>query len=174
MSLLSCQVFTLHLPPTIVVSLPRNRRIAFVITLLSGRAALWGNYRLGNRNFPAALRFSHSRRRFLHWIPHFGGRVPVEFRSAVGYVFSWTCWLCQGRDLRTGVTHVAGWFSQSGLFGWMPDYSREVSELAELRRVNRLDHLPIPYRDADVGFSEPEPMQMGRSRLSLEEKWRRA
>ncbi len=34
--------------------------------------------------------------------------------------------------------------------------------------VNRLDHLPIPYRDADVGFSEPEPMQMGRSRLSLE------
>ncbi len=40
--------------------------------------------------------------------------------------------------------------------------------------VNRLDHLPIPYRDADVGFAKPEPMQMGRSRLSLEEKrrWR--
>ncbi len=39
--------------------------------------------------------------------------------------------------------------------------------------VNRLDHLPVPYCDADVGFSEPEPMQMGRSRLSLEEKRRR-
>ncbi len=39
--------------------------------------------------------------------------------------------------------------------------------------VNRLDHLPITYRDADVGFAEPEPMQMGRSRLSLEEKRRR-
>ncbi len=38
---------------------------------------------------------------------------------------------------------------------------------------NRLDHLPIPYRDADIGFAEPEPMQMGRPRLSLEEKWRR-
>ncbi len=39
--------------------------------------------------------------------------------------------------------------------------------------VNRLDHLPVPYCDADVGFSESEPMQMGRSRLSLEEKRRR-
>ncbi len=34
-------------------------------------------------------------------------------------------------------------------------------------------HPPILYRDADVGFAEPEPMQMGRSRLSLEEKRRR-
>ncbi len=38
---------------------------------------------------------------------------------------------------------------------------------------NRLDHLPIPYRDADISFAEPEPMQMGRPRLSLEEKRRR-
>ncbi len=35
---------------------------------------------------------------------------------------------------------------------------------------NRLDHLPIPYRDADISFAEPEPMQMGRPRLS----WRRS
>ncbi len=38
---------------------------------------------------------------------------------------------------------------------------------------NRPDHLPIPYRDTDIGFAEPEPMQMGRPRLSLEEKRRR-
>ncbi len=33
---------------------------------------------------------------------------------------------------------------------------------------NRLDHLPIPYRDADISFAEPEPMQLGRPRLSEE------
>lgn len=39
--------------------------------------------------------------------------------------------------------------------------------------VNLLYHPPITSCDTNVSSSEPEPMQMGRSRLSLEEKRRR-
>ncbi len=145
MPLLSCQMFTLYLPPTIVVSYRGiEDSIRHHTTLWTGSSL--GNYRLGAEtsllhfvsvifggdqkgvwsggfgqrggSFSGGVTAGRSERHwFLHWIPHFGGRVTVEFRSAVGYVFSWTCWLCQGRDLRTGVTHVAGWFGQSGYSG---------------------------------------------------------
>ncbi len=145
MPLFPCQVFTIHLPPTIIVSYRGiEDSIRHHTTLWTGSSL--GNYHLGAEtsllhlvsvilrgeqkgvwsggfgqrggSFSGGVTAGRSERHwFLHWIPHFGGRVPLEFRSAVGYVFSWTCWLCQGRDLRTGVTYVAGWFSQSGYSG---------------------------------------------------------
>ncbi len=91
-------------------------KIAFVITLLSGRAARWGTT-VWEQKLPCRRR----------WMV-----IRVDARL-------------QQRGQR----------------------ARRASA------DNRLDHLPIPYRDADISFAKPEPMQMGRPRLSLEEKRRR-
>ncbi len=91
-------------------------KIAFVITQLSGRAALWGTT-IWEQKLPCCTSFQsftedirkvfdraasgREAARFLVELrqadrsvtdySHFGGRVPLEFRSAVRYVFSWTC-----------------------------------------------------------------------------------
>ncbi len=95
-------------------------KIAFVITLLSGRAALWGTtvweqklpYCTSFQSFSEEIRKVFDRAasgrevaRFLAELRQgdrsvtdfsiefrtLAGRVSLEFRSAVGYVFSWTC-----------------------------------------------------------------------------------
>ncbi len=120
MPLLPCQMFTLYLPPTIVVSYRGiEDSIRYHTTLWTGSSL--GNYRLGaETSLPSSL----------------DGLVSLAIRV----------------DAR---------LQQRG------QRARRASA------DNRLDHLPIPYRDGDISFGKPEPMQMGRPRLSLEEKRRR-
>ncbi len=121
-------------------------KIAFVITLLFGWAALWGTT-VWEQKLPCCTSFlsfseeikkvfdravsgrevarflagvmagKSERHRLLHWIPHPGDGVLLEFRSPVGYVFTWTGCIYQRQDLLTGVTYIAGWLSQSGYSG---------------------------------------------------------
>ncbi len=145
MSLFPFQVFSIHFPPTIVIS---NWGIEDSV---GHNAALWTGGSLGNYSVGAEASLLHfvsvifgrdqkgfwsggfgqrggsfsggvtagrsERHRLLHWIPHPGGGVPLEFRSTVGYIFTWTGVIYQRWDLFTGATYIAGWLSQSGYSG---------------------------------------------------------
>ncbi len=141
-------------------------KIAFVITLLSGRAALWGTT-VWEQKLPCCTlfqSFSEEIRKVFDRAA--SGREAARFLA----------------ELRQGDRSVTDFSielptSLDGLVSLAIRVDAILQQRGQRARrasaVNRLDHLPIPYRDADIGFAEPEPMQMGRSRLSLEEKRRR-
>ncbi len=172
-------------------------KIAFVITLLSGRAALWGTT-VWEQKLPCCTSFQsflEEIRKVFDWAA--SGREAARFLAE----------LRQGDrsviEFRT-LAAECQWNSEAQwdmFFHGLADYVKDEIYALELptsldglvslairvdarlqqrgqraRRAsadNRPDHLPIPYRDTDIGFAEPEPMQMGRPRLSLEEKGRR-
>ncbi len=176
-------------------------KIAFVITLLSGRAALWGTT-IWEQKLPCCTSFQSFSEEIRKVFDRAASgrevaRFLVELRQGDRSVTDFSIELCT-------LAAECRWNSEAQwdmFFHGLADYVKDEIYALELptsldglvslairvdarlqqrsqraRRasaVNRLDHLPIPYCDADVGFSEPEPMQMGRSRLSLEEKRRR-
>ncbi len=171
MPLLSCQVFTLHLPPTIVVSYRGiEDSICHHTTLWTGSSL--GNYRLGTETS------------LLHFVSViFGGDFSIEFRTLAAECrwnseAQWDMFFHGLADyVKDEIYALELPTSLDGLVSLAIRVDARLQQRGQQARrasaVNRLDHLPIPYRDADVGFSEPEPMQMGRYRLSLEEKRRR-
>ncbi len=163
-------------------------KIAFVITLLSGRAALWGTTVWEEEIRKVFDRAASGRE---------AARLLAELRQGDRSITDFSI------EFRT-LAAECRWNSEAQwdmFFHGLADYVKDEIYALELptsldglvslairvdarlqqrgpraRRasaVNRLDHPPISYRDADVGFAEPEPMQMGRSSLSLEEKRRR-
>ncbi len=163
MPLLSCQMFTLYLPPTIVVSYRGiEDSIRHHTTLWTGSSL--GNYRLGAEtsllHFVSVI-FGGDQKGV--WSGGFGQRGGsfsggvTAGRSAASLIspLNSALWrqsaggiqkrsgICFFMDLlimsRTRSTHWSyprRWMVWSvWLFGWMPDYSREVSEHAELRRT---------------------------------------
>ncbi len=147
-------------------------KIAFVITLLSGRAALWGTT-VWEQKLPCCTSFQSfseeiSPLNSALWRQSAGG---IQKRSGICFFHGLADYVkdeIYALELPT---------SLDGLVSLAIRVDARLQQRGQRARrasaVNRLDHLSIPYRDADVGFSEPEPMQMGRSRLSLEEKRRR-
>ncbi len=176
-------------------------KIAFIITLLSGRAALWGTT-VWEQKLPCCTSFQSFSEEIRKVFDRAASgreaaRLLAELRQGDRSVTDFSI------EFRT-LAAECRWNSEAQwdmFFHGLADYVKDEIYALELptsldglvslairvdarlqqrgpraRRasaVNRLDHLPIPYRDADVGFAEPEPMQMGRSRLSLEEKRRR-
>ncbi len=173
-------------------------KIAFVITLLSGRAALWGTI-VWEQKLPCCASFqlfSEEIRKVFDRAAsgREAARLLAELRQGDRSVTDFSI------EFRT-LAAECRWNSEAQwdmFFHGLADYVKDEIYALELptsldglvslairvdarlqqrspraRRasaVNRLDHPPISYRDADVGFAEPEPMQMGRSSLSLEEK----
>ncbi len=176
-------------------------KIAFVITLLSGRAALWGTT-VWEQKLPCCASFqlfSEEIRKVFDRAAsgREAARLLAELRQGDRSVTDFSI------EFRT-LAAECRWNSEAQwdmFFHGLADYVKDEIYALELptsldglvslairvdarlqqrgpraRRasaVNRLDHPPISYRDADVGFAEPEPMQMGRSSLSQEEKRRR-
>ncbi len=176
-------------------------KIAFVITLLSGRAALWGTT-VWEQKLPCCTSFQSFSEEIRKVFDRAASgreaaRFLAELRQADRSVTDFSI------EFRT-LAAECRWNPEAQwdmFFHGLADYVKDEIYTLELptsldglvslairvdarlqqrgqraRRTsvnNRLDHLPIPYRDADIGFAEPDPMQMGRSRLSLEEKRRR-
>ncbi len=175
-------------------------KIAFIITLLSGRAALWGTT-VWEQKLPCCTSFQSFSEEIRKVFDRAASgreaaRLLAELRQGDRSVTEFSI------EFRT-LAAECRWNSEAQwdmFFHGLADYVKDEIYALELptsldglvslairvdarlqqrgpracraSAVNRLDHLPIPYRDADVGFAEPEPMQMGRSRLSLEEKRR--
>ncbi len=176
-------------------------KIAFVITLLSGRAAHWGTT-VWEQKLPCCTSFQSFSEEIRKVFDRAASgreaaRFLAELRQGDRSVTDFSI------EFRT-LAAECRWNSEAQwdmFFHGLADYVKDEIYALELptsldglvslairvdarlqqrgqraRRAsadNRLDHLPIPYRDADISFAEPEPMQMGRSRLSLEEKRRR-
>ncbi len=170
MPLFPCQVFTIHLPPTIVISYwGIEDSVCHYTTLWTGGSL--GNYRLAH--FLAELR--QGDRSITDY--------SIEFRTLAAECrwnleAQWDMFFHGLADyVKDEIYTLELPTSLDGLVSLAIRVDARLQQRNQRARrasaVNRLDHLHVPYCDADVGFSEPEPMQMGRSRLSLEEKRRR-
>ncbi len=159
-------------------------KIAFVITLLSGRAALWGTTVWEQKLLCCASfqSFSEEIRKVFDRAAsgREAARLLAELRQGDRSVTDFSI------EFRT-LAAECRWNSEAQwdmFFHGLADYVKDEIYALELptsldglvslairvdarlqqrgpraRRasaVNRLDHPPIPYRDADVGFAEPE------------------
>ncbi len=176
-------------------------KIAFIITLLSGWVALWGTT-VWEQKLPCCTSFqSFSEEIRKVFDRAASGREAARFladlrqgdRSVTNYSIEFRTLAAECRwnleaqwDMffhglaDNGKDEIYTLDLPTSLDGLVSLAIRVDARLKQRNQrarrasaVNRLDHLPVPYCDADVGFFEPEPMQMGRSRLSLEEKRRR-
>ncbi len=176
-------------------------KIAFVITLLSGRAALWGTT-VWEQKLPCCTSFQsfseeirkvfdraasgREAARFLAELRQGDRSVTdfsIEFRTLAAECrwnpeAQWDMFFHGLADyVKDEIYALELPTSLDGLVSLAIRVDARLQQRGQRARRtsanNRLDHLPIPYRDADIGFAEPDPMQMGRSRLSLEEKRRR-
>ncbi len=121
-------------------------KVAFTLTLLTGRAALWGTAVWENQDpccasfqalsdemkrvFDRAAREGggqNTRRpssgweiglRLLHRVPDLSGRVSLERGGAVGHVSAWAGWPRPEGDLRPGPPYYTQWTHWSGTKGW--------------------------------------------------------
>ncbi len=173
-------------------------KIAFVITLLSGRAALWGTT-VWEQKLPCCTSFQsfseeirkvfdraasgREAARFLAELRQGDRSVTdfsIEFRTLAAECrwnpeAQWDMFFHGLADYVNDEIYALELpTSLDGLVSLAIRVDARLQQRGQRARRtsanNRLDHLPIPYRDADIGFAEPDPMQMGRSRLSLEEK----
>ncbi len=113
-------------------------KIAFAITLLSGRATLWGTMVWDNKQqcvssfqaFSSELikvfdraasgrevarlldgvtPYSQNTYRLFYRVLYFGSRMQLECRGSVGHVFGRTCSSYPKQNLCPGFTHLFGW-----------------------------------------------------------------
>ena len=175
-------------------------KVAFVLTLLSGRAALWGTAVWENQD-PCCASFQalseEMRRVFDRAVAgREAARLLADLRQGHGSVSEYSI---QFRTLAAECrwNEEAQW--DSFLHGLADRIQREIYMLdlptslnglielalrvdARLSRMGRFQHDPpvrgmetrgAEYRDTVSSPHDPEPMQVGRARLSREEKERR-
>ncbi len=176
-------------------------KIAFVITQLSGRAALWGST-VWEQKLPCCTSFqSFSEEIKKVFDRTASGREAARFlaelwqgnRSVTDYSIEfctlaaecrwnleaqWDMFLHGLADyIKDEIYSLDLPTSLDGLVSLTIRVDTRLQQRDQRARrapaANLLNHLPVTSCDADVVFSEPEPMQMGRSHLSLEEKRRR-
>ncbi len=123
-----------------------DSKVAFIITLLSGRAASWGttvweqklpccaSFRSFSEELKKVFDHAASGREaarllaelrqgdctvtdYSYWVSHAGCGMRLEFWGAMGHVFVWALWVYQGRDLFVGFTHWCGQAHRPGYSG---------------------------------------------------------
>ncbi|KAI2665739.1 Transposon Tf2-8 polyprotein [Labeo rohita] len=172
-------------------------KVAFIITLLSGRVALWGttvweqkipcctSLQLFLEEIKKVFDRAASGREAAHFLAELrqGNRsvtdYSIEFRTLVVEC----CWNLEAQwdmflhGLADYIKDEICSLELPTSLDALVDLAIRVDTRLQQRdqracRAPAANHLPVSS-DADVSFSEPEAMQMGRSRLSLEEKRRR-